>query len=99
MPGTTTVVVTGVSTVAGTTFVPAPVFGTLGFQAPSGPAILAGVQADWSAAFSAALNFNLNTPQGQLVSSEAAVIANAYAIFLYFAQQCDPAYAQGRNQD
>ena len=95
----TTTIVTNVSTVAGVTFVPPPVFGTLGFQAPSGPAILAGVQADWAAAFNAALNFNLNTPQGQLVSSEAAVIANVYALFTYFASQCDPAYAQGRNQD
>jgi hypothetical protein len=86
-------------TVSVTTNVPPPVFSTVGFQAPSGPAILTGVQQDFSAAFNAALNFNLNTPQGQLVSSEAAIIAQNYATFVYWAQQTDPAYAQGRSQD
>ena len=83
----------------GTTNVPAISFGATGFVSPSGPAILAGCQADYSAAFNAALNFNLNTPQGQLTSSEAAIIANTYAIFTYMTQQMDPAYASGRFQD
>ena len=81
------------------TAVPSPTFGPQGFQAPPAPAILAGVQADISAAFGAALNFNLNTPQGQLASSEAAVINNAYGVFCWQANQFDPAYAVGRNQD
>ena len=81
------------------TAVPSPVFGPLGFQAPAGPAVLAGVQADISAAFGVALNFNLNTPQGQLASSEAASISNAYGIFAWQSQQFDPAYAVGRNLD
>jgi hypothetical protein len=81
------------------TNVPPPSFTATGFLAPQPTAILAGVEADFSAAFNAALNFNLNTPQGQLASSEAAVIANAYAIFVYYTQQVDPAYASGRMQD
>jgi hypothetical protein len=70
-----------------------------GWLAPSGPAILTGVQADITAAFAVALNYNLNTPQGQLSSSWAASVANADATFVYFTQQIDPAYASGRFQD
>lgn len=83
----------------GTTAVPAPTFGATGFVSPQPTAILAGVEQDFSTAFNAALNFNLNTPQGQLASSEAAIIANTYAIFVYYTQQVDPAYASGRMQD
>ena len=78
------------------TNVPQITFGSTGFLAPSGPDILAGVEADISAAFGASLNFNLNTPQGQLASSEAAIIANADEVFVYQSQQTDPNYAQGR---
>lgn len=81
------------------TSVPAPSFTATGFVVPQATAILAGRQADYSAAFNAALNFNLNTPQGQLSSSDAAIIANAYALFVYYTQQVDPAYASGRMQD
>lgn len=82
-----------------TTNVPQPTFGATGFIAPSGPAILAGVQADINGAFGNVLNYALTTPQGQLASSEAAVIANVYAVFSYYTQQVDPAYAVGRMQD
>ena len=82
-----------------TTNVPGITFTAAGFVAPSGPAILAGVSEDINAAFGNALNFALNTPQGQLASSEAAIIANVYAVFVYYAQQFDPAYASGRFQD
>lgn len=81
------------------TNVPSPTFGPTGFVVTPGPLILAGVQADINAAFLKTLNFNLNTPQGQLASSEAAVIANYQAIFVYYTQQVDPAYATGRFQD
>ena len=84
---------------AGTTSVPSITFTDVGFVAPSGPAILAGVQADVNGAFGNVLTYTLNTPQGQLASSEAAVIANVYGIFVYYAQQFDPAYASGRFQD
>lgn len=81
------------------TLVPTFTFGPNGFVAPSGPAVLAGVQGDINAAFGNSLNYNLNTPQGQLASSEAATISNTYATFQYYAQQVDPAYASGRMQD
>lgn len=81
------------------TNVPAISWTDTGFSAPNSPAVLAGVQADISAAFGATLNFNLNTPQGQLASSIAALITNTNAIFTYYTQQVDPAYASGRMQD
>jgi len=81
------------------TLVPSFTFGPTGFVAPLGPAILTGVQGDINAAFGNALNFNLNTPQGQLATSEAAIISNTYAMFQYYAQQIDPAYSSGRMQD
>lgn len=84
---------------AGTTNVPAPQFTSTGFVAPTGPAILAGVQADINGAFNYTLNYQLTTPQGQLASSEAAVISNAYQEFCYFSTQIDPNYATGRWQD
>lgn len=82
-----------------TTNVPPPVWGSTGFVAPSGPAILAGVQQDINVAFGGNLNFALNTPQGQLASSWAAIISNNYATFQYYTQQFDPAYNSGRSQD
>lgn len=82
-----------------TTLVPTFTFGPTGFVAPSGPAVLAGVQGDINAAFGQNLNYQLTTPQGQLASSEAAIISNTYATFQYYTQQVDPAYASGRMQD
>jgi hypothetical protein len=61
--------------------------------------VLAGVQADIQACFTPTLNFALTTPQGQLSSGEAATISNVYALFQYYTQQVDPAYASGRMQD
>lgn len=72
---------------------------TVGFVAPSGPAVLTGVQQDYNQAFSVTFNFNLNTPQGQLTSSEAAIVNNTNDLFVYHSQQVDPAYASGRFQD
>ena len=57
-----------------TTNVPAIQFTTAGIVVPEESAILTGVQEDINAAFGGNLNFtNLNTPQGQLASSWAAV--------------------------
>lgn len=82
-----------------TTNVPAPQFGTNGFFAPSAAAILAGVQADTDAAFGGGLNPGLTTPQGQISSSNTAIIQNCYDLFCNLTQQMDPAYATGRMQD
>lgn len=81
------------------TNVPSFTFGPNGFQAPSGPAVLAGEQADINAAFGNTLNYQLTTPQGQIASSNAAIISNTYATFQYYTQQVDPAYSTGRMQD
>lgn len=81
------------------TAVPQIQFTSVGFVVPSGPAILAGVQMDIESAFGRSLNFNSTTPQGQLASSWGAIIANADAVFAYYAQQIDPAYSSGRFQD
>jgi len=81
------------------TSVPGPTWGSNGFIVPSTPAILAGVIADIDAAFGGGLNPALDTPQGQLATSLAAVIASTDATFLFYTNQVDPAYAQGRMQD
>ena len=79
--------------------VPTPVFGPKGFIAPQEQVILAAVLNDINAAFGGTLNLALTSPQGQLATSETAVIGNANDTFLYFCNQVDPAYATGRMQD
>jgi len=81
------------------TSVPAPYLGPNGFVIPSDAEILAGTQADVNAAFGGNLNPALNTPQGQLATSMAAITAVADQTFLYYTTQVDPAYATGRMQD
>ena len=82
-----------------TTNVPQPNLGPVGFIAPTAPAVLAGVQADFQGACGTGLNLALETPQGQLMSAEAAVIQDAQAQFLFLSSMMDPAYAIGRWQD
>lgn len=82
-----------------TTNVPAPILGNAGFIPPGETAILAGIQADQAAAFGTSLNPALNTPQGQLASSQAANIGRAFDLFLALANGVDPAFASGRMQD
>lgn len=85
-----------------TTNVPQVSFGPTGFIGPTEQQILAGVQADIAAAFAISgynLNPALNTPQGQLASSEASIIGQSNDTFLYYTTQTDPAFSQGRMQD
>jgi uncharacterized phage protein gp47/JayE len=82
-----------------TTNVPGPTWGPNGFIVPSTQLVLAGVQADINEAFGGNLNPALDTPQGQLASSEAAVVDQVNATFLYLTNQFDPAFASGRYQD
>lgn len=79
--------------------VPQPIFGPLGFVAPSQADILAGVLTDMNAAFGGNMNPALETPQGQLASSTAAVIGDKDDQFVALSNQFDPAYATGRFQD
>lgn len=91
---------------SGSTSVPAPVFGPLGFAIPAESDILAGVNADMNAAFGGNLNTGTSggavtnpTPQGQLASSLTAIVGDKDATFLRYTQQVDPAFADGRMQD
>lgn len=82
-----------------TSSVPTIQFTGAGLVVPDESAILAGVQADHNAAFGGNLNPALSTPQGQLASSTAAIIAAHNALFAKFVQQVDPATASGAMQD
>jgi uncharacterized phage protein gp47/JayE len=82
-----------------TTNVPSIVFDPAGLIVPQESEILAGVQADLNEAFGGNLNPALNTPQGQLATSEAAVIANANAALAEFVNQVNPDTADSFMQD
>jgi len=81
------------SSVPGIHFTPA------GLVLPAETDVLDGVISDINAAFGGGLNPGLETPQGQIASSLAAVIADKNAEFAYLANQVDPQYADGRFQD
>jgi uncharacterized phage protein gp47/JayE len=81
------------------TNVPSVTWTTEGFIIPASAAVLDGVLADMNAAFGGVMNLSLSTPQGQLASSEAALVDYKNQIFLQYTQQVDPAYATGRMQD
>lgn len=70
-----------------------------GLIVPSEIDVLAGVQADIDGAFGGGLNPALETPQGQLASSQTAVIADKNNEIAYYVNQVDPMYASGRFQD
>ena len=53
------------------------------------------MQADINAAFGGNLNQALNTPQGQLASSIAAILGNVDDTFAFYTSQTDPAFALG----
>lgn len=82
-----------------TSSVPGITFGPRGFVVPTDEEILVGVMADINAAFGGNLNMALETPQGQLASSQAAIVSAADQTFAYMSQQMDPAYNAGRFQD
>lgn len=82
-----------------TTNVPRPEFTDVGFVAPPESEILQGTLDDINAAFGGNLNQQLDTPQGQLASSEASIVGNVYNDFVFLTNQFDPAYAVGRYQD
>ena len=79
--------------------VPKLKFTTAGVTVPAETDVLAGVQADMNAAFGGGLNPALETPQGQLASSQAAIIGDKNNEIAYFVNQIDPQYAEGRFQD
>lgn len=87
------------SPVPPSTSVPFPTYGPNGFTVPDEAAILVGAFADVDAAFGGNLNPALNTPQGQLAGSETAILADSFAMFLWFVNNIDPAFSSGRMQD
>lgn len=82
-----------------TTAVPPIQWTPEGVVLPTDTEILTGVQTDINTAFGGGVNPSLSTPQGQLASSEAAVIAEKNSEIAYIANQIDPQYAEGRFQD
>ena len=66
---------------------------------PTEAAILAGTLADINAAFGGGLNPQLTSPQGQICTSETAIIAEKNSEIAYLVNQFDPQYASGRFQD
>lgn len=82
-----------------TTNVPALEFTPEGLLVPQESAILAGVQEDYNEAFGGNLNPSLETPQGQLASSTAAIIAACNASIAEYVNQVDPDTADGFMQD
>ena len=81
------------------TAVPPVQFTLEGVVLPTDAAILAGVQSDINTAFGGGVNPGLSTPQGQLASSETAIVAEKNSEIAYVANQVDPQYAEGRFQD
>ena len=81
--------------------VPPPTFTNAGFVITPESEILGGVQADWAQSYSSlgTLNTALETLQGQVISSEAAIIGNAQSQFVALANGVDPALSTGRMQD
>jgi hypothetical protein len=79
--------------------VPPIIFTPAGVVIPPESSILAGVQSDINAAFGGGLNPALETPQGQLASSQAAVIADKNSEIALIVNQVDPLYASDRFQD
>lgn len=77
-----------------------------GINIPSEENILKGAIQDYQMAFGKDLRvfdddgkFLLSTPQGQLITSRAALISNNYRLFAYYLNQINPLYAMGRMQD
>lgn len=79
--------------------VPKIKFTAAGLVIPAETDVLAGVQADMNSAFGGRLNPALETPQGQLASSQAAVIADKNNEIATVVNQVDPQYAADRFQD
>lgn len=84
---------------AGTTSVPDIAFTPAGLVVPEESAIRAGAYADMNAAFGGNLNPDASTPQGQLITSQTAIIGDKNNQFLAFVNGIDPATSSGFMQD
>jgi hypothetical protein len=87
---------------AATTNVPLPQFLPTGLSIASEQAILTGVQGDYSQSFALAgktLSVELTTPQGQLMSSQAYMVAAFQAALAQLVANVDPMTSSGAYQD
>ncbi|HFW9432754.1 TPA: baseplate J/gp47 family protein, partial [Shigella flexneri] len=81
------------------TAVPAVQISDSGLNVPDEADILSGRLADFSAALGGAMSTSLSSPQGQLASSESAIIADKNDQLLYIVNQINPDFSSGRFQD
>lgn len=81
------------------TAVPIPSFTANGFIVPAQGAIVTGLQSDWNAAFGGNLNPAPNTPQGQIIASQAALLGAMNDQLVALFNGVDPAIATGLMQD
>lgn len=81
------------------TNVPKIVFTPTGPDVPQESAVLDGVLQDWDEAFGGGMNKSLETPQGQICSSLAAIVADSNAVMAELVNQIDPDTATGFMQD
>lgn len=79
--------------------VPSIQFTLAGLVIPQELDVLTGVQEDMDAAFGGGLNPALETPQGQLASSQTAIIGDKNSEIAEIVNQVDPQFADGRFQD
>lgn len=84
---------------AGTTSVPAAQFTPEGLVVPTEVEIKVGVFADWNAAFGGSLNPQDSSPQGQLITSQTAIIGDKNSSILGVVNGVDPATSSGFMQD
>lgn len=74
-------------------------FTARGVVAPTTDTVLQDVTNAWQAAFDNTLNTDAATPQGQLITTQAAIVQDKNAQLLHLANQFDPAQADGIFQD
>lgn len=82
-----------------TSSVPPITFTPAGLVLPTEADILSGVIVDIDAAFGGGLNPALETPQGQIASSETAIIGDKNNQIALIVNQVDPQYSDGKFQD
>ncbi len=83
----------------GSTAVPPIQWTPEGVVLPTDAEILSGVQTDINNAFGGGFNPSLASPQGQIASSDTAIVAQKNSEIAYIVNQVDPQYATGRFQD
>jgi len=88
-----------ISTVKLSTSVPAVTFSKSGLLVPDEIDILNGRLADFSGALGGNMSTSLTSPQGQLATSDAAIIADKNDQLLAIVNQINPDYSDGRFQD